>query len=89
MWKAIVLMFIGVILSTPAIAGDINYYGEREIRTRFSSDVAPPGSSLNPYVQTDRYGHETVYRPRHPVSLDPGNPDYDPGGRYNPLVPED
>ena len=58
---------------------------EPQIRTKFTTDLAPAGSSLNPYILTDEQGNETVLRPKFRTSLDPGNPDYDPGGRHNPL----
>jgi len=43
---------------------------------------------LNPYMMEDSRGNEVTLRPKFPISLDPGNPDYDPGGRYNPLEVE-
>ena len=39
-------------------------------------------------MMEDSRGNEVTLRPKFPISLDPGNPDYDPGGRYNPLEVE-
>jgi hypothetical protein len=77
-----ILIIISLIL--PALS-----WGE-EIRPRYITDVAPAGSLVNPYVIVDDHGQEIrQLRPRYPVSLDPGNPDYEPGGRYNPLEIDD
>ena len=75
------LIFIAILasLATTASAED------RKIRAKNSTEIGQPGSSLNPYVIVDDQGNETELRPKFPISLDPGNPDYDPGGRYNPL----
>ena len=58
---------------------------ERQIRTRFSADIAPAGSILNPYVITDDRGNETVLRPRYIENPCPDDPDFAPGGLFNPL----
>ena len=78
------LIFIAILASLATTAS-----AEYRIRSKMSSDIARPGSLINPYVIVDDQGNETELRPKFPVSLDPGNPDYDPGGRYNPLEVED
>jgi hypothetical protein len=70
-----------------AILTAANAAQAEEVRARHPASIAKPGSLLNPYVIVNDYGEEVrQLRPTYPVSLAPGDPDYDPGGKNNPLV---
>jgi len=66
-----------LILTTIALATTIS--------TRYSSDMAPAGSMMNPYVITDERGNETELQPRYIENPYPDDPDFAPGGMFNPL----
>jgi hypothetical protein len=86
MKKLILAVSVAAALATPVTAMAEEY----QLRTRYPASVGKPGSLINPYVVTDHLGAEVkTLRPKYQVDIDPGNPDYAPGGRYNPLVPED
>jgi hypothetical protein len=61
-----------------------------QVQTRYPVDIGKAGSYENPYVLVDESGREVEeLRPRYISNPYPNDPDYAPGGRYNPLEVDD